>query len=256
ALVLSRAAGNVRYLTAPWVAETSARNLLAPGEAARPLGRDAGGVTEPMTSPASARDCTRWNTLQVRDGSGLRLLADLGELAPARLLWGPPEAPADATGPEARAAWARTACQLTAVRAHGVRSVNAWRFARQPLPEGAGLGTWLCTRAETWRGTGSRVLAQFLVPSPAVPAALAARSEGSPACGVRDPRVLAGVLWQAPAGGWYVLAAGSPDFAALETSGGVKGRSDGPLLAVKAAAGARADLGGTLRDGTRARALR
>ncbi|MGW2305305.1 hypothetical protein [Streptomyces sp. NPDC001809] len=256
ALVLSRAAGNVRYLTAPWVVETAARDLLAPGEEARPLGRDAGGVTEPMTSPVSARDCTRWNTLQVRDGSGLRLLADLGELAPARLLWGPPGAPADATGPEARAAWARTACQLTAVRAHGVRSVSAWRFARQPLPEGAGLGTWVCTRAETWRGTGSRVLAQFLVPSPAVPAALAARSEGSPACGVRDPRVLAGVLWQAPAGGWYVLAAGSPDFTALETSGGVKGRSDGPLLAVRAAAGARADLGGTLRDGTRTRALR
>ncbi|MFB8083433.1 hypothetical protein [Streptomyces sp. NPDC056013] len=256
ALVLSRAAGNVRYLTAPWVRETSVRDLLAPGEDARPLGRDAVGVTEPMTSPALAKGCTRWNTLQVRDGSGLRMLADLGELAPARLLWGPPAAPADATGPEAHAAWARTACQLSAVRAHGVRSVNAWRFARQPLPEGAGSGTWLCTRAETWRGTGSRVLAQFLVPSPSVPAALAARSEGSPACGVRDPRVLAGVLWQAPGGGWYVLAAGSPDVTALETSGGVKGRSDGPLLAVKAAAGARADLAGTLPDGTRVRALR
>ncbi|MCX5225803.1 hypothetical protein [Streptomyces sp. NBC_00233] len=256
ALVLSRAAGNVRYLTAPWVKETAVRDLLAPGEGARPLGRDAGGVTEPMTSPALAKGCTRWNTLQVRDGSGLRMLADLGELAPARLLWGPPGAPADATNPEAREAWARTACQLSAVRAHGVRSVNAWRFARQSLPEGAGRGTWLCTRAETWRGTGSRVLAQFLVPSPTVPAALAARSEGSPACGVRDPRVLAGVLWQAPGGGWYVLAAGSPEFTALETSGGVKGRSDGPLLAVKAAAGARADLDGTLPDGTRVRALR
>ncbi|MGW1252800.1 hypothetical protein [Streptomyces sp. NPDC002535] len=256
ALVLSRAAGNVRYLTAPWVRETSVRDLLAPGEDARPLGRDAVGVTEPMTSPALAKGCTRWNTLQVRDGSRLRMLADLGELAPARLLWGPPAAPADATGPEAHAAWARTACQLSAVRAHGVRSVNAWRFARQPLPEGAGSGTWLCTRAETWRGTGSRVLAQFLVPSASVPAALAARSEGSPACGVRDPRVLAGVLWQAPGGGWYVLAAGSPDVTALETSGGVKGRSDGPLLAVKAAAGARADLAGTLPDRTRVRALR
>ncbi|MFF3836796.1 hypothetical protein [Streptomyces sp. NPDC001930] len=256
ALVLSRAAGNVRYLTAPWVTETAVRDLLAPGKDARPLGRDAGGVTEPMTSPALAKGCTRWNVLEVRDGAGLRMLADLGELAPARLLWGPPAAPADATNPEAREAWARTACQLTAVRAHGVRSVNAWRFARQPLPEGAGRGTWLCTRAETWRGTGSRVLAQFLVPSPKVPAALAARSEGSPACGVRDPRVLAGVLWQAPGGGWYVLAAGSPDFTALETSGGVKGRSDGPLLTVKAPSGARADLDGTLPDGTRVRALR
>ncbi|MFJ8662800.1 hypothetical protein [Streptomyces sp. NPDC093795] len=256
ALVLSRAAGNVRYLTAPWVKETVVRDLLAPAKEPWPLVRDAHGTTEPVPSPALAKGCTRWNVLQVRDGSGPRLLADLGELAPARLLWGPPDAPVDATGPEAREAWARTVCQLTAVRAHGVRSVHAWQFARQPLPEGAGRGTWLCTRAETWRGTGSRVLAQFLVPSPAVPAALAARSEGSPACGVRDPRVLAGVLWQAPSGGWYVLAAGSPDFTALETSGGVKGRSDGPVLAVKAAAGARADLDGTLRDGTRVGALR
>ncbi|MEU9293147.1 hypothetical protein [Streptomyces sp. NPDC048266] len=256
ALVLSRAAGNVRYLTAPWVTGTAVRDLLRPAKEPWPLARDAHGTTEPFPSPALAKGCTRWNTLEVRDGSDVRLLSDLGELAPARLLWGPPDAPVDATGQEAREAWARTACRLTAVRAHGVRSVNAWRFASQPLPEGAGRGAWLCTRAETWRGTGSRVLAQFLVPSPTVPAALAARSEGSPACGVRDPRVLAGVLWQAPSGGWYVLAAGSPDFTALETSGGVKGRSEGPVLAVKAAPGARADLDGTLRDGRRVGALR
>ncbi len=256
ALVVSRASGNVRYLTAPWVRETAVRDLLAPAKEPWPLARDAYGVTEPLPSPAEAKGCVRWNTLQVRDGSGLRLLADLGELAPARLLWGSPAAPVDATGHEAREAWARTACRLTAVRAHGVRSVNAWSFARQQLPEGAGRGTWLCTRAETWRGTGGRVLAQFLVPSAKVPAALAARSEGSPACGVRDPRVLAGVLWQAPSGGWYVLAAGSPEFTALEVSGGVKGRSHGPVLAVRAKAGARADLDGTLDDGTRRRALR
>ncbi|MFF0426713.1 hypothetical protein ACFYUJ_20170 [Streptomyces sp. NPDC004520] len=256
ALVVSRAGGNVRYLTAPWVRETAVRDLLMPAKDPWPLARDADGVTEPLPSPARAGACSRWNTLQVRDGEGVRLLTDLGELAPARLLWGPPAAPADATGPEAREAWARTACQLAAVRGHGVRSVNAWRFARQPLPEGAGRATWVCTRAETWRGTGSRVLAQFLVPSPRVPAALAARSEGSPACGVRDPRVLAGVLWQAPGGGWFVLAAGSPDFTALEVSGGVEGRSDGPLLAVRAKAGARADLDGTLRGGSRTGALR
>ncbi|MFB6836003.1 hypothetical protein [Streptomyces sp. NPDC056361] len=256
ALVLSRASGNVRYLTAPWVREAAVRDLLAPAKEPWPLARDTYGVTEPVPSPAEAKGCVRWNTLQVRDGSGVRLLSDLGELAPARLLWGPPAAPVDATGREAREAWARTACQLTAVRAHGVRSVNAWRFARQQLPEGAGRGTWLCTRAETWRGTGARALAQFLVPSAKVPAALAARSEGSPACGVRDPRVLAGVLWQAPRGGWYVLAAGSPEFTALELSGGVKGRSAGPVLAVRAKAGARADLDGTLGDGTRRAALR
>ncbi|MFF0554937.1 hypothetical protein [Streptomyces sp. NPDC004266] len=256
ALVVSRAAGDVRYLTAPWVRETAVRDLLAPAKAPRPLVRGADGVTDPVPGPARAGACTRWNALQVRDGSGTRLLTDLGESAPARLLWGPPAAPVDATGAEAREAWARTACGLAEVRAHGVRSVNAWRFARQPLPEGAGRATWVCTRAETWRGTGSRVLAQFLVPSPEAPAALAARSEGSPACGVRDPRVLAGVLWQAPGGDWFVLAAGSDDFTSLRTSGGVKGRSDGPLLAVRATAGARADLNGTLGDGTRRTALR
>ncbi|MFE7602682.1 hypothetical protein [Streptomyces sp. NPDC057494] len=256
ALVVSRAAGNVRYLTAPWVRETAVRDLLAPAKEPRVLARDADGVTDPVPTPARAGGCTRWNTLQVRDREGARLLTDLGELAPARLLWGPPASPVDATGAEARGAWARTACRLTAVRAHGVRSVNAWPFARQPLPEGAGTATWVCTRAETWRGTGSRVLAQFLVPSPGVPAALAAASEGSPACGVRDPRVLAGVLWRAPGGGWFVLAAGGGGFTSLETSGGVRGRSDGPLLAVRATAGARADLDGTLRDGTRVGALR
>ncbi|MET9934152.1 hypothetical protein [Streptomyces sp. NPDC006324] len=256
ALVVSRAAGNVRYLVAPWVRETAVRDLLAPAKEPYVLARDADGVTDPVPGPAQAKGCTRWNALQVRDGSGPRLFTDLGEPAPARLLWGRPADPADATGTEAREAWARTACQLTALRAHGVRSVNAWRFARQPLPEDAGLGAWLCTRAETWRGTGGRVLAQFLVPSPEVPAALAARSEGSPACGVRDPRVLAGVLWRAPGGGWYVLAAGSSDFASLEVSGGVEGRSDGSVLAVRASAGARADLNGTLRDGTRTTALR
>ncbi|MFE3069832.1 hypothetical protein [Streptomyces sp. NPDC059247] len=256
ALVVSRAAGNVRYLTAPWVEETGVQDLLRPLTRARPLARDADGVTDPMTSPALARDCVRWNALQLRDGSGPRLLTDLGELAPVRLLWGAPAAPVDATGPEARTAWARTACQLAAVRARGVRSVNAWPFARQTLPEGAGRGTWICTRAETWRGTGSRVLAQFLVPSPRVPAVLAARAEGSPSCGVRDPRVLAGVLWQAPRGAWYVLAAGGGDFASLEASGGVTGRADGPVLAVRASAGARAELGGTLKDGRRVGALR
>ncbi|MGW4853455.1 hypothetical protein ACWEPZ_19755 [Streptomyces sp. NPDC004288] len=256
ALVVSRAGGNVRYLTAPWVRETAVRDLLAPTKEPRALARDAAGVTDPLPTPARSGSCTRWNTLQVGDGEGVRLLTDLGELAPARLLWGPPASPVDATGPEARAAWARTACQLAVARGNGVRSVSAWPFARQPLPEGAGRATWVCTRAETWRGTGSRVLAQFLVPSPGVPAALAARSEGSPACGVRDPRVLAGVLWRAPGGGWFVLAAGGGDVASLETSGGVRGRSDGPLLAVRATAGARADLDGTLRNGTRVAALR
>ncbi|MGW2206193.1 hypothetical protein [Streptomyces sp. NPDC001774] len=256
ALVLSRTTANVRYVTAPWVRETTVRDLLAPAKEPWRLERDAHGVTQPLLSPAQARGCTAWNTLQVRDTTGVRLLADLGELAPARLTSGPPGAPADVTGKAARSLWERAACRLTAVRSHGVRSVNAWPFAEQRLPEDGGRAAWVCARAETWRGTGSRVLAQFQVPAPGVAAAVVAQAEESPACGVREPRVLAGVLWQARSGRWYVLAAGSGDVVSLRTTGGVKGEADGPLLAVRTTAGARADLVGTLRDGTRVGALR
>lgn len=68
---------------------------------------------------------------------------------------------------------------------------------------------------------------------------------------MRDPRVLAGVLWKSQGGRWYVLAAGSEQFASLTASGGVEGRSDGRLLAVPARAGDRARLNGTLTDGSR-----
>ncbi|MER8038878.1 hypothetical protein [Streptomyces hydrogenans] len=256
AVVVTRAAGNVRYLTAPWVTGTSVRDLLMPGKEPWTLGRDARGVTDAVPSPALAKECARWNTLQVADGSGGRLLGDLGELLPARLLWGPPDRPVDATGREARESWSRTACRLTTVLGQGVRSVRSWRFARQTLPEGAGRAAWVCTRAETWRGTGTRVLAQFLPPDRKAPAALAARAQDAPACGVREPRVLAGALWQAPGGGWYVLAAGGPDVASVEVKGGVAARAEGPVLAAKAAAGARAELTATLKDGRRMPALR
>ncbi|MFD4374544.1 hypothetical protein ACFWPY_23565, partial [Streptomyces sp. NPDC058527] len=187
---------------------------------------------------------------------GAPLPADGGWWGPAGRGGGPPPPRVAATGREARAAWARTACQLTTVLGHGVRSVQAWRFARQTLPEGAGRATWVCTRAETWRGTGARVLAQFLPPDRKVPAALAARAQDAPACGVREPRVLAGALWQAPGGGWYVLAAGGPDVAAVEVKGGVTARADGQVLAAPAQAGARAELSATLEDGRQMPALR
>ncbi|MET9956077.1 hypothetical protein ABZ135_31655 [Streptomyces sp. NPDC006339] len=256
ALVVSRAAGNVRYVTAPWVREAAVRDLLLPDKEPRVLTRDAYGVTEPIPSPATAPGCTRWSVLQVRDETGTRLLSDLGELAPARLTSGPPGRPADVTGAAEREEWARVACQLAVVRSHGVRTVNSWAYASQRLPEGAGRAQWLCARAETWRGTGSRVLALFRAPGATGPAASAARSDGSPACGPREPRVLAGAVWQAKSGQWYVLAAGTEDFASLALTGGVEERAEGRLLAVKAAPGSRAELTGTLRDGTRVRALR
>ncbi|MEV8365883.1 hypothetical protein [Streptomyces niveus] len=263
ALVAGRTDGNVRYLTAPWVATASVRDLLDPAGDARPLRRGADGVTDPLPVPGASRECGAWDVLEVTEGgkgAGVRLLSDLGELTPARLTSGPPSAPADVSGTEARTAWARTACLLPAVRSHGVRTVNSWQFASQSLPESNGAARWVCTRAETWRGTESRVLAQFQPPSAKAGApktgAVAARASGSPACGAREPHVLAGVLWKSRGGRWYVLAAGSDEFRSVRTTGGVTGEARGRVLAVPAKPGDRAELDGLLADGTRVGALR
>ncbi|THA68248.1 hypothetical protein E6R60_31480 [Streptomyces sp. A0642] len=260
ALVVSRTQGAVRYLTAPWVRRVRVRDLLAPGRAPHALHRSPDGVTDPLTVPAAAPGCRSWNAVELAGAAAVRLVTDLGELAPARLTSGPPARPRDVSGRAAYDGWARTACLLPAVRAHGVRVVNSWVYAQQSLPEGNGTAQWLCTRAETWRGTGSRVLAQFQAPSgrprgSRPPGVVAARAEDAAECGTRAPRVLAGVLWKSRGGRWYVLAAGSGQFVSLSTSGGVTSRVRGRLLAVPAGAGDRARLTGRLADGSRVTAL-
>ena len=120
-------------------------------------------------------------------------------------------------------------------------SVNDWQFAQQALPESNGTAGWICTRAETWRGAGSRVFAQFQAPSERLaPGAIAARAENSASCGSREARVLAGVLWKSRGGNWFVLAAGSPQVSSVTLSGGMSGTEKGNLLAVRAKEGARA----------------
>ncbi|MEV7864958.1 hypothetical protein AB0P17_02380 [Streptomyces sp. NPDC088124] len=262
ALVVGRSDDNVRYLTAPWVTGTAVRDLLAPTVPARPLRRDADGVTDPLPSPTAPRaSCRSWDTLEVGTAGtpspARRLLTDLGELTPARLTSGPPGSPEDVSTPADRAAWARTACLLPSARAGGVRSVNSWEFARQPLPESNGTAAWLCTRAETWRGPGTRVLAHFQAPSqhPAAPAALAAGAADSPACGTRDPRVLAGVLWKSRAGHWFLLAAGAPGLRAVTATGGVSGTSKTNTLALPALEDAHAELHGRTEDGRKVNSL-
>ncbi|KNB52814.1 hypothetical protein [Streptomyces caatingaensis] len=242
AVVVGRTDGNVRYLTAPWVASAAVRDLLAPGRPARPLRRDADGVTDPVAGPAAAGDCSAWPALQL----GPRLATDLGELVPARLTTGAPGSSASSPG-----AWAHTACRLQPLRSQGVRAVNLWHFAHQRLPGAAGTGDWYCTRAETWRGAGSRVLAQFQPPGarPAAQAAVVGRAEDSPACGPRSPHALAGGLWRSASGAWYALAAGSEDVASITAAGGVHGTEPGPTAFWPAPPGARARLSGRLRDG-------
>ncbi|MFJ4693362.1 hypothetical protein [Streptomyces sp. NPDC088766] len=248
AVVLDRADGNVRYLTAPWVSAAAERDLSKPGAGVMDLTL-AEGVTSPLSSPAThAGACTTWNVLQVTDASGSYLLSDLGELVPARLTAGRPTAPKEATGAEALRTWAPFACSLGEMRAQGVRSVNAWAYARQPLPDAGGQAGWACTRADTWRGAGSRVLAQFHTPG-GLFGAVTAQAGDVPACGPRDPHVLAGVLWKSEAGTWYLLAAGDKDTESVRATGGVSGSGAGNLLAVPARQGARAELEGTLEGG-------
>ncbi|SDC20860.1 hypothetical protein [Streptomyces prasinopilosus] len=266
ALVLGRADGNVRYLTAPWVRSAGARDLREPGADPADLALT-GGVTPPVAGPAPASGaCASWNVLELTDGTGTRLVTDLGELVPAVLTAGRPGAARGAAGGEVSRAWSPFACSLASMRSAGVRSVNAWAFAEQPLPDAAGTGpslpeggggsaSWVCTRAETWRGGGTLVQAQFHTPG-GPSGVVAARAGDVPQCGEREPRVLAGVLWKSGAGTWYLLAAGSRGTASVTATGGVEGTARGNLLALEAERGARADLEGTLENGERVTGLR
>ncbi|MET8676415.1 hypothetical protein ABZW18_02120 [Streptomyces sp. NPDC004647] len=277
ALVVGRTDGNVRYLTAPWVSGSRVLDLLRPTDGARPLHRTGDGVTDPVPSPVAASTCHTWSALELRTATGMEaptateggsalphLVTDLGELTPARLTYGNPAGqPRDVTGSAARASWARTVCHLSAVRSLGVRAVNSWHFATQPLPGGGGgSAAWVCTRAETWRGGGSRVMAHFQPPTgkpsagkPSAEDVVAAQAGNSTACGPRAPRVLAGVLWKSRGGQWYVLAAGSPQVTSITASGGALGSVRGSLLALPAERGARAELDGRLADGEHLSAL-
>ncbi|MEU2358043.1 hypothetical protein ABZ599_34555 [Streptomyces misionensis] len=248
ALVLGRSDGNVQYLLAPWVKKAATRDLMKPASAPSAL-KVTDGVTAPLTSPAlGTGDCTSWTVLQLSDGAGSQLSTDLGELVPAHLTAGRPGAVGEATGPEGLQAWAPFACSLATERSSGVRGVNAWDFAEQPLPDGSGAGQWVCTRAETWRGAGTAALAQFRPPG-ARYGAVTAKGTDVTACGPRDPHVLAGVLWKSRGGHWYLLAAGSPDTVAIHASGGITASAPGSLLIAKATRGARAELKGSLAGG-------
>jgi hypothetical protein len=248
AVVVSRTDGNVRYLTAPWVTKAAVRDLRKPARGTSVLPLSADGVTDPFASPAlQTADCRSWTVLQLSAARGTSLLTDLAELTPAHLTAGRPSAPREASG-KRLGAWSPYACSLAAARAQGVRSVNVWQYARQPLPDASGSAAWVCTRAETWRGGGTRALAQFHAPGKPY-GAVAAKADDSPACGVRDPNLLAGVLWKSGTGTWYLLAAGSRATTSVTATGGIRASAQGNLLTVRAHRGDRTRLKGTLSNG-------
>ncbi|MEU5286364.1 hypothetical protein AB0G97_20470 [Streptomyces sp. NPDC020755] len=269
AVVVSRTGDSARFLLAPWIAESTTRDLLAPATPGQPLevGRD--GVTAPVPRPAAGGACDSWPVLQLRSSGRIVekhafLVTDLGDLAPAHLTYtpkpgrgAPARQPREATGAEALLAWARTACSLRTLSGSGVRAVNNWAFAEQKLPEGGASAGWLCTRADTWRGPG-RVLVQFLGPaaSPTDPAAVVADRDDTALCSRFGQHVLAGTHWKAASGRWYVLAAGSRAVTRIEATGAVRGAAGGATFAVRAPRDAEVELTASLRGGETLAAVR
>ncbi|MFE8941409.1 hypothetical protein ACFYNX_28520 [Streptomyces sp. NPDC007872] len=266
AVVLTRTAGRARYLLAPWIAEAAVRDLGAPGTPARPLDVAPDGVTGPVPygiadEPGRAPGaCAGVTALQLRSSARIVedhafLLADLGEPVPAHLTWTPPpgadvpaRAPREATGARGLAAWARSACSLAALRGTGVRSVNRWEYAEQSLPERAGRARWVCSRADTWEGSG-RVTVSFEAPGGSAPRTVAGLRDTA-ACSRFGQDVLAGTYWTARSGTRYLLAAGSRRLTGVTAGGAVTATARGPLLTARTTAEGPVRLTGRLPDGS------
>ncbi|TXC98729.1 hypothetical protein [Streptomyces sp. ISID311] len=276
ALVIGRGNGWMRYLLAPWISEVTTRDLLAPAAPPHALHVAPDGVTDRILAPpAPGSGCGRWPVARFRPSTRVVenaahadeatfLLADLNDLVPVHLGYVPPPSsggtpvagPHEATGAAALQSWARTACSLGSLRGTGVRSVTDWAFAEQRLPEGAGRATWVCTRADTWRGPGSATI-QFLPPAvrPTDPGRLAGRAANTAACSPFGPHVVGQVHWRAPSGRSYLLAAGSREVGGIDATGGVRATGNESTLAAPAAPDTPATVTGRLRNGAPVRAF-
>jgi DNA-directed RNA polymerase specialized sigma24 family protein len=253
AVVISESAKGVRYLTAPWVATATLRDLVKPNTPAADLTR-ADGITAEIARPT----CDSWPTLQLRSASTVAekhafLLTYLGGLSPVHLTYMPPpssgaaRSPREATSSAALLSWAQTACGLQALQGQGVRSANNWIFAEQPLP-GGGVGDWVCTRSDAWEGNG---WASAALLTPGAPPLQAGNAVNTAACSRFDQNVLASAYWTAPAGGDYLLAAGSRHVDHISLNGHTY---KGNLVAQRATSG-RARLTAHLTTGTTLTAL-
>ncbi|MFD9812617.1 hypothetical protein [Streptomyces sp. NPDC059080] len=263
ALVIGRGTGWMRYLIAPWITDTTTRDLLRPTAPEKALHVAPDGVTDRVPEPpADGAVCGRWPVARLHSSARVTaqhsfLLTDLGDLTPVHLTYGPaasggPTAapPAEATTSAALLSWAHTACSLRGERAAGVRSVNNWAYARQRLPESGATATWVCSRADTWRGPG-RVTVQFhpAVARPERPARVVGRARDTAACSPYGPEVVGETRWRAGSGHWYLLAAGSPAVRGLDVTGAVHRTTRATTLAVGVPASAPVRVAGVRASG-------
>ncbi|MFE0349834.1 hypothetical protein [Streptomyces griseoluteus] len=260
AVVLEERGGAVRYLLAPWVAESSVRDLVRPHAPARPLQVARDGVTAPVPRWTGG-GCGHRPALQLRSSQAIAehhafLLADLGGLTPAHLTYTPlpghgsPPArqPREATGPAALLAWGQAGCDLDSAGGSGVRAVNAWDFAEQDLPDGGGHAVWTCARADTWQGPGDITVS---LREPGRGAQVVTRVRSTAACGRFGRHVVARTHWKSPRGHWYVLAAGSRAVTSLTLAGEVRATRSGHTLAVRAPKDASTEVRAGLASGER-----
>ncbi|MER8081507.1 hypothetical protein ACIQ7S_12920 [Streptomyces griseoluteus] len=258
AVVLEERGGAVRYLLAPWVAESSVRDLLRPDAPARPLPVARDGVTAPVPRWTGG-GCGHRPALQLRSSPAIAehhafLLADLGGLTPAHLTYTPlpghgsPPArePREATGPAALVAWGQAGCDLDPAAGAGVRAVNTWDFAEQELPDGGGHAVWTCARADTWQGPGNITVS---LRRPGGDARVVARVRSTAACSRFGRHVVARAHWKSPRGHWYVLAAGSRAVTSLTLTGDVRATRSGHTLAVRAPKDASTEVRAHLASG-------
>lgn len=260
AVVLEERGGAARYLLAPWVAESSVRDLTRPDSPAQPLSVARDGVTAPVPRWTGG-GCGRRPALQLRSSPAIAehhafLLTDLGGLTPAHLTYTPlpghgsPPArqPREATGPAALVTWGQTGCDLDSAGGSGVRAVNAWDFAEQDLPDGGGHVVWTCARADTWQGPGNITVS---LRGPGGNAQVVTRVRSTAACSRFGQHVVARTHWKSPRGHWYVLAAGSRAVTSLTLTGDVRAARSGHTLAVRAPADASTEVRAELATGER-----
>ncbi|MFJ9541238.1 hypothetical protein ACIRPX_28770 [Streptomyces sp. NPDC101225] len=257
-----------RYLLAPWISEASVRDLVRPDVIARPLRTAKDGVTQPVPVGSAGGGCESRPVLQLRSSQRIVekhsfLLADWGGLSPVHLTHiplpgqgGPPGRPREATGSAALLAWAHTVCALGSPGNAGVRSVNAWDFAEQNLPDHGGTAVWSCARADTWSGPGDvTVTLRTSRDLPSAPARTVARARSTAACSRFGQNIAATTGWQSPGGHWYVLAAGSRAVTRLSVSGDVSATKRGRTLDLPVSHKPRTRVRATLATGEQVNAL-
>jgi hypothetical protein len=269
AVALTSDRTGVRYLIAPWIAETQTRDLLRPDTLARPLDVSGEGVTRAVPVPPRPGGCDSGPVLQLRSSERIAerhafLLAGVGDLTPVHLTYTPlpghgsPPArrPREATGPAALLAWSHHACALQELRDTGARAVNAWDFAEQDLPDGGGHAVWTCARTSTWRGSGEAVVTlRTSGDEPDEAARVVSRERSSAVCTRFGQHVAAATGWRSPKGKWYVLAAGSRAVTALTIDGAVSARRQGRSLSVPAPPHPNVTLRANLSTGGQLRGL-